>query len=81
MGQAHSSDSHRALCLLGASSAGGGEENQKIRVDKLDDGVMTMKEVMDMIKSEGDGTFLAVQVVKTLSFQCKGCGFDPWSGN
>ena len=42
---------------------------------------MTMKEVMDMIKSEGDGTFLAVQVVKTLSFQCKGCGFDPWSGD
>ena len=20
-------------------------------------------------------------MVKTLRFQCRGCGFDPWSGN
>ena len=27
------------------------------------------------------GDFPSGPVVKTLHFQCRGCGFDPWSGN
>ena len=27
------------------------------------------------------GDFPGGPVVKTLSLQCKGCGFDPWLGN
>ena len=28
----------------------------------------------------GGGDFPGRQVVKTLCFHCRGCGFDPWSG-
>ena len=40
----HTAVTHSELCLLGASNAREGD-NKQIRVDKLDDGVMTMKEV------------------------------------
>ena len=33
-------------------------------------------------KEKYSGTSLAVRpVVKTRSFQCRACRFDPWSGN
>ena len=43
----------------------------------------------DSIKTSGerellktaDKDFPSGPVFKTVPFQCKGCGFDPWSGN
>ena len=32
-------------------------------------------------ESQQTGNFLDSPVVKTLCFQCRGCRFDPWSGN
>ena len=32
-------------------------------------------------KSGGQGDFSGSPVVRTLSFHCRGRGFDPWLGN
>ena len=30
---------------------------------------------------ESSGDFPGVPVIKTIYFECRGCGFDPWLGN
>ena len=48
-------------------------------VKKVEDKWRSNKKIL--LKIVNMRTLLVVPVAKTPSFQCRGLGFDPWSGN
>ena len=59
-------------------------DDTKQQISELEDRVVEItqaEEDKEFFKNEDSLGFPSSPVVKTPCFQCRGCRFDPWSGN